>query len=188
MLAALLVLALPLASAFAFDARGVRLPQRVAIAPGGHQLVLNGAGVHERARIELYVAGLYLSAPQANTKAVLADRGPKRLSLTLLRDNVSVRLTSAVLEALRDNLTEAEAEYLGGSIDELAWALNRLSVAKKGALVTLDFIPGSGTRIALDGVAHDRAIAGEALYSALLKVWLGDDPVDRKLRLALLGR
>jgi hypothetical protein len=53
--------------------------------------------------------------------------------------------------------------------------------------MTLDFIPGAAP--ASPSTARPRQpIPGEDFYQALLRVWLGDDPVDRKLNGALLGR
>jgi Chalcone isomerase-like len=63
------------------------------------------------------------------------------------------------------------------------------SCCKAGSVsMTLDFIPGAGTRITVNGEAPGQPIPGEDFYQALLRVWLGDDPVDRKLNGALLGQ
>ena len=44
-----------------------------------------------------------------------------------------------------------------------------------------------GTTLFVDGVAQGRPMAGEAFYQVLLRIWLGDDPVQPDLKEALLG-
>ena len=39
----------------------------------------------------------------------------------------------------------------------------------------------------VDGVAQGRPMAGKAFYQVLLRIWLGEDPVQPDLKEALLG-
>jgi long-chain acyl-CoA synthetase len=52
-------------------------------------------------------------------------------------------------------------------------------------VITLDFADES-TRIAQDGAARG-SIAGEPFNRALLRIWLGDKPVQADLKKAMLG-
>jgi hypothetical protein len=54
-------------------------------------------------------------------------------------------------------------------------------------VITLDYIPESGTRVTLNGEPKGEAIAGDDFYRALLRIWLGENPVDSSLKKALLG-
>ena len=47
-------------------------------------------------------------------------------------------------------------------------------------------MPDSGTRVSLDGSAKG-TIAGQVFNRALMKVWLGDNPVQESLKKAMLG-
>lgn len=47
-------------------------------------------------------------------------------------------------------------------------------------------LPGQGTRVSADGQVRG-IVAGEDLYPALLRVWLGDRPADPALKRAMLG-
>ena len=61
----------------------------------------------------------------------------------------------------------------------------------KGAVVHLDWLPetGSGvTRLTVNGEKKGEDIAGEDFYRALLKIWLGDKPVQDDLKEGLLGK
>jgi hypothetical protein len=48
-------------------------------------------------------------------------------------------------------------------------------------------VPGVGTRVGIDGKERGKPIAGEDFHLALLRIWLGENPVDRDLKRALLG-
>jgi hypothetical protein len=52
----------------------------------GTKLQLNGAGIRYKAIFKVYVAGLYLGKKAGTPEEVLAAPGPKRISVTLLRD------------------------------------------------------------------------------------------------------
>src|SRR3972149_6553280 len=70
----------------AAEVAGVKLDDRLRLAPGGPELVLNGAGIRTRAIFKVYVAGLYLPEKKGTTGEVLALAGPKRVAMTMLRD------------------------------------------------------------------------------------------------------
>ena len=58
--------------------------------------------------------------------------------------------------------------------------------ARKGMRITLDWTP-AGTAVTVEGKPAGAAIPGEDFYRALLKIWLGDKPVQADLKGALLG-
>ena len=51
----------------------------------------------------------------------------------------------------------------------------------------LDYIPDTGTRITVNG-EEKLTIPGADFFSALLHIWLGNKPVDGRLRDAMLGK
>ena len=55
-----------------------------------------------------------------------------------------------------------------------------------GDVILLDYIPGKGTIVNIRG-EQQGVIEGEDFYSALLDVWLGDEPADDDLKEAMLG-
>lgn len=58
---------------------------------------------------------------------------------------------------------------------------------KKGDTIAIDFTPGQGTVILINGKQAAEPIADPAFYTMLLKIWLGDKPADARLKDALLG-
>jgi hypothetical protein len=62
----------------------------------------------------------------------------------------------------------------------------QIGEAKKGSTITLDW-NGTATLIGIDGKPTGQPIAGDDFYRALLRIWLGDKPVQEDLKKALLG-
>lgn len=183
---ALVLVALLAAPAFAAEVAGIKVDDRIKLE--SEELVLNGAGLRTKAFFKVYVAGLYLAAKKTNADDVLALPGAKRVSMRLMRDLSAKQLTDALDEGFRDNTPVAEQGPLKGQLAELAATMNALQSAKEGDVIALDWVPGSGTRIVLNGEPRGKAIAGEDFYRALLRIWLGDNPVSGSLKKALLGQ
>ena len=178
------VLILPFAAAAA-EVAGVKVPDSATVA--GRELRLNGAGLRQRAFFKVYVAALYLPARHSAPAQVLASPGAKRISMTLMRDITAQQLIEALNNGVRDNHTPAEVEKLRPRIEALNQIMTGIGNAKSGSVITLDFVPVTGTQVSLNGAAQGAPIGGEDFYQALLKIWIGDDPVDSGLKKALLG-
>jgi hypothetical protein len=182
---ALLLLALLAAPALAAEVAGVKVEDRIKL--DASELVLNGAGLRTKFFLKIYVSGLYLTEKRAIAGEVLALPGAKRITMRLMRNVTAKQLTDALELGIRDNTTAAEREALRGRLDELNAIMNALQSAKEGDLIALDWVPGTGTRIVLNGEPRGRVIAGEDFYRALLRIWLGEDPAQESLKKALLG-
>jgi hypothetical protein len=172
----------------AAEVGGVKLEDKLRLSPAGPELVLNGAGIRTRAIFKVYVAGLYLPEKKGATADVLALAGPKRVAMTMLRDLTAEQLSEALADGIRSNSTPAEQEVLKGRTSELLAIMNTLGEAKKGDAILLDFLPDSGTRVVVNGQPRGKPITGDDFYRALLRVWLGDKPVDGDLKKGMLGQ
>jgi len=70
---------------------------------------------------------------------------------------------------------------------QLAAIMAEMKEAKKGMRITLDWLSAAGTKVTVDGKAAGLPIQGEDFYRALLRIWLGEKPVQADLKKALLG-
>ena len=172
----------------AAEVGGVKLEDKLRLSPKGPELVLNGAGIRTRVFFKVYVGGLYLTEKKGAAADVLALSGPKRISMTMLRDLTAQQLSEALAEGIRNNASAAEQDALKAPINELLGIMNALGEAKTGDTVLLDFLPDSGTRVVVNGQPRGKPIAGEDFYRALLKIWLGEKPVDEDLKKGMLGQ
>jgi len=181
---ALLVFALIAAPALAAEVAGVQVGDRARV--DSSELVLNGAGLRTKYFLSIYVAGLYLTEKKASPADILALTGAKRITMHLMRGVSAKQLTDALELGIRSNTTPAEREALKDRLGELTDIMDAIQTAKKGDLIALDWIPGTGTRIVLNGESRGKVISGEDFYRALLRIWLGDEPAQESLKKALL--
>ena len=178
----LLALSFP---AFAADIAGVRIEEKEKLASA--ELTLNGAGLRKRAFFQVYAIGLYLPEKKMVVTEVIAATGPKRIAIHMLRDVDADQFSGALADGIKDNHPEAEAKKLEPRAKQLAAIMLDMKEAKKGMRITLDWLPGAGTQVTVQGKPTGAPIPGEDFYSALLKIWLGDKPVQDDLKKALLG-
>jgi len=160
---------------------GVELPDTVQL--GASRLRLNGAGVREKFFFDIYVAGLYLKRPQHDAAHILAQDGPWRMVMHFLYRKVGKnKLDEGWEEGFRANLKSAERKRLRPAIDRFKAFFPDL---RRDDEVWLDHLPGKGVTVTLNGQILGR-VEGEGFAVALLRIWLGEEPVTRSLKEALL--
>ena len=169
----------------AAEIAGVRIATSARV--GGSDLSLQGAGLRQRFKTDVYIIGLYLAEAKHSSEEAIGHKGPKRIALRLMRDVTAQSLVDALYEGIRDNTSANEFVKLKPAADELAAIMLPLKVAKKGDIVALDYVPDAGSQIVVNGRATGQPVPGQDLYRALLKIWIGDAPVDPDLKRALLA-
>jgi hypothetical protein len=169
--------------ALAAEVGGVKLEDE--LQPGGP--VLNGAGVRKRFFFDVYAIGLYLPKKTREAQEAMSMPGAKRIAMHMLRDVGAEVFTEALADGIRKNHSEAEAKALEPRMQQLAAIMTRLKEAKGGMAIALDF-SGGQTQVVVDGKPQGAPIPGEDFFVALLRIWLGPNPVQEDLRAALLGR
>ncbi len=177
------------APAVALELEGVKLDEKIEMSKGGPTLVLNGAGVrHKLAFIKVYVGSLYLQEKKSDSDAIFADTGAKRVTMHILANEVTAQdLVSSVNNALAVNLSPHELALVEKRIRDLNNMMGSIKTLGKGGAVQLDYLPNVGTRISVNG-EEKLTIPGADFFAALLHIWLGNKPVDGRLRDAMLGK
>lgn len=155
---------------------------------GDSELVLNGLGLRAVAWFKGYAAGLYLGQKARTADAALAAGGPKRVRMKLLVEVEAKEFAKAFEKGMKRNLAPAEREALADRIDRFDRTVLALGVLKKGDAVDLDWLPARGLVLSVNGQPKGEPFAGEAFYAAILKIFIGPDPVDKKLKAGLLGQ
>jgi len=173
------------AAAQPVQVEGVKLEPTVQL--GTATLLLNGAGVRTRAIFKVYVAGLYVPAKAGDAATLLAQKGSRRIALTMLRSVDADSFAEALNGGLRDNHSEAQLAGFKAQIESLNANLKAVGEAKKGDVIHIEYLPESGTRVTVNGQPRGTSIPGEDFFAAVLRIWLGDKPVDTSLEKALLG-
>jgi long-chain acyl-CoA synthetase len=170
------------------ELEGVKFEERVYVAQGVPELMLNGVGVRRKLIIvKVYVAALYLGQKKSTSDAVLSDPGPKRLAMHFLQEEMTAeQLIGALHDGLSANNRPPELAPLEKRLRDLAAMMRQVGKINQGGVIVLDYLPGIGTRITINGIARI-TIPGEDFHRALMRIWLGDKPVDGRLKDALLG-
>ena len=162
---------------------GVDVPDHATVK--GTSLVLNGAGMRVKFFFDIYVCALYLPKAAHDTKTVLAETGPNRVLMHFVYKEVGrEKLVEAWNEGFEDNSSKSELARLRERID----AFNAMfTTVRRGDVVKLDYEPGTGTRVFIDG-KDKGTISGKDFNDALLRIWLGKEPVTGSLKRAMLGK
>ena len=156
------------------------------LAPAADELSLNGSGIRKRVFFEVYSIGLYLPKKTSSAEEAISTPGPKRIDIKMLRDVSAEQFSGALAEGIRANHSEADARALEPSVKQLTAIMAEVQEAKKGMVISLGW-NGKATQLRVDGKATGAPIEGEDFYRALMRIWLGDKPVQDDLKKALLG-
>ena len=190
-----------LARGVALMSAGLALPRAFAASPisvdglrfageiqlDGQSLQLNGVGLRAVAWLRGYAAGLYLTQRATTPEQVLAPSGPKRLQLGMLLEVGIEEFIKAFHKGVERNTPAAALPSLAGRMAEFDKLLQGMVKVRKMDIVDLDWLPQKGLRLSLNGRERGQPIPGEDLYAALLRIFVGQRPVDRELKIGLLG-
>ncbi len=182
-LAAIAAFALNLAQAAELE--GFKFDDKVKL--GSAELVINGTGVRSKFG-KRYAMALYLPAKTNDAKAALAAKGPKRVAISLIKDVSGDTFANAVSGGINDNSSDAEKAALKDRVKQLVDTVVALGEIKAGTSIVFDWVPEKGTVLAIGGQMKGKEIPGEDFYAGLLRVWLGEDPVQNDLKQGLLGK
>ncbi|MGH6637115.1 MAG: chalcone isomerase family protein, partial [Polaromonas sp.] len=128
---------------------GIKLEDPVDV--HGTKLQLNGAGIRYKAVFKVYVAGLYLGKKAATPEEVYAATGPKRISITLLREIDSNELGKSFTKAFEENTPKGEMVKLIPGLIRMGQIFADQKKLLPGENFTIDWIPGTGTLITVKG-------------------------------------
>jgi hypothetical protein len=174
-----------IAQAQVVEVEGVKFEPTAQV--GGQSLQLNGAGVRTRLFFKVYAAGLYVPQKATSAAELLAQKGPRRVAIGMLRDVGAETFASSLNDGLKANLSEPQLAGFKTQIDTLNGNMKAVGEAKKGDRIDFEFTPEGGTRIVVNGQPRGTAIPGADFFEAVLRIWIGDKPADADLKKAMLG-
>jgi hypothetical protein len=156
---------------------------------GGSKLQLNGAGVRYKAIFKVYTAGLYLpSKMTAADQIYAATTAPRRVHIVMLREIDANELGKLFTQGMEKNSPrDIFAKSINGTI-KMADMFSKRKKLGAGDSFTVDWLPGTGTLISVNGKVESEPIKEPEFYTALLSLWLGPSPADNLLKDALLGK
>lgn len=165
---------------------GVRFPNTATVR--GSRLVLNGAGIRYKLIFPLYAMALYLPQKASTPQDIIDMAGAKRAHLTLLRDLSISEFGRMVSRGVQTNATKDDFVKIVPDIARVGQLASAYDKARTGDSLMLDWVPGTGMVASFRGAVQGEPFVQPEFFKTVLKIWLGDQPVDAKLKLSLLGQ
>ena len=131
------------------EINGVKVPDQMTV--NGTPLQLNGAGTRYKVIFKVYVAGLYLGQKADTPEKVISQPGPKRLSVTMVRDIDAAELGKLLTRGIEDNMGKAALSKLVPGLLRMGQIFSDQKKLVAGDNFMIDWVPGSGTVITVKG-------------------------------------
>lgn len=171
--------------ASAAEVSGVKFADTVKVA--GKELQLNGLGVRTKFFVKVYAAGLYLEDKKSTVEEVLKSEGPRRMRLTMMRDMSSDTFGDAFMAGLNSNMDTKDKTKVITQISKFGEMFATMETLNKGGTLDIDWVPGSGTVIYVNGKKIGEPAPDLLFYNSILRIWLGEKPADSALKPKLLA-
>lgn len=179
----LLILSIP---SSALTIGGYEIPKVIPATSDHAELKLNGASMRILyGVVDTYIGKLYVENPVTDAGALIEADEYKRMVFQVVMKRVSGRrIAKAMYDALQMNLSKEDAIELETRLQMLVSMFD--SSLKKGQESYLEWVPDKGSRIVLNGEVKGM-IPGKDFYDAILKIWIGDNPVGATFKRQVLG-
>lgn len=147
----------------------------------GKTLVLNGMGQRVAyGMFKVYVGGLYVTSKSSSGSTIINAEAPKRIVMQFVRDVPKDKMQETFAENFAKNPASANLKQ------EIGWLYSVLADVKTGDKVSLDYRPGVGTTVAMNG-KDKTTIPGSDFMKAVFAIYLGSNPAYTPLRDGMLG-
>ncbi len=175
------------ATAGTIDVAGVKMEDSLAIY--NNTLVLNGAGVVSTGKTQLYIVKIYAKKKFASVDQLFQVPGPKRLVITAMAKEFD---TAPIMKLFNRNV-ESQADKtdmakLVPGLMSLGKIFGTYKAIKPGESLIFDWAPYAGLVMYMDGKLLGEPFKEPEFFRAAMSIWMGESPMEPKLRDALLGK
>ncbi|RMH45715.1 MAG: TonB family protein [Gammaproteobacteria bacterium] len=159
---------------------------KTAVLKDGSVLMLNGLGKAKQLSDDFYIGALYLPRPIRSADGIASYTGPKRMEIRIVAKRVSGRrLNQYWKDAITIN--NDKSIWQPQVRDVLAFAnLFKKHNLTTGDTIDIDYLPGEGTLVYVNGYRIGRFSSG-ALYSLILNTWIGPRPPSSAFKIGIMG-
>lgn len=165
----------------------VEVPETITARDNSTQLALKGAAIRRAYGIvKSYVGQLYVSDTSLNAEELLASNNARRLVYHVTSNRVSHRrFISSINDGLALNISAEEIAAIRPQLDELEDILDVNFT--EGTVIYIEWDPTTGLNHLALNDEFKGSIPGRALNDAILKLWIGKNPVGRDFKQEILG-
>jgi len=153
----------------------------------GQTLVLNGSGPLSVNRVKIYTVGIYLPARKSTVQEILALPGAVRVKIAMLKSVESETMSRRFIADVHANTSKDDRLIIANQILTLGMGFGAIGDWNVGDVMYIDWIPSKGTVISWNNKQAAEPLKNQLLMQSILKIWLGDNVYDTKLKRLLLG-
>lgn len=164
---------------------GVKVEDSMTLA--GTTLQLHGAGIRYKGPFKVYVAELYTTKKVGSLDELAAAPGPKRLTMTFLREIEAGPFGKLLTRGVEDNVPKSELSKMVPGLLRMSDIFSANKNLQPGETITIDWIPGTGMVIHAKGKQQGEPFKEADFYKGIMAIWFGPVPADFKLKDALLN-
>ena len=172
-------------SALAAEVAGIKFAETQKV--GGKDLQLNGLGIRNKFIVKVYATALYLQEKKSTVEEVFAAEGPRRIQLVIMRDISSDDFGNAFMSGINNNSDSKDKTKIVSQLSKFGEMFAQIEGLKKGDVLNLDWVPGTGTVCILNGKQVCEPAPDIIFYNSIMKIWLGNKPADASLKPKLLA-
>lgn len=164
-------------------AAGVTLPNSVTFE--GEKLTLNGVGVREKFWMDMYAGALYLDKKNADANGIVNGNQPMAIKLHIVSKLISSdKMIDAVTEGF-DNATGGKTSSISAEIDQFIGYFSE--EIKQNDVFDMVYLPKEGVKVYKNSKLLG-TIPGKEFKKGLFGIWLSNNPADKDLKDAMLGK
>ena len=153
----------------------------------GQICVRNGISTRSKFLIGFYDVALYLGKMTEDAHTAITSNDAKQLRMVARRTIKGALLEKAFKDGIKANASLDEYAAVASAIDEVFGELFATDSIKEGEMFTIEFSPDKGVRLNYSNHSHFPYINQAGFDQALLRTWLGDNPISQEIKKDLLG-
>lgn len=174
------------ALAATIDVGGLKIEDSIAIY--NNTLVLNGAGAVVNGKNQMFVAKIYAKQKFSTVAQLFSTPGPKRLVITATKEIDTAPIMKQFNRNVETMSDKNDMAKLVPGLMALGKIFGTYKTIKPGESLIFDWAPYAGLVMYMDGKLLGEPFKDAEFFRAAMAIWMGEPPVDAKLRDALLGK
>lgn len=162
---------------------GNKIPDRIKIS--GTTLELNGAGILDRIFVDWYIGALYLPRKTSEPEKILEDDVTMELKIIVLSEEVTGgKMKESILDGFRKTVGAEKVIEMIPEIDTFIKVFDE--DIKVSDVFDFIYIPEKGLQTFKNRKLFS-TISGLEFKKGIFGIWLGEEPLKKSLKKALLG-
>lgn len=153
----------------------------------GRLCVRNGMSSRGKFLVGLYDIALYLSEMSEDPHHIIESRAAKQIRMVTRRELKGSMIGKALKDGLKANCTKDDYQRFEPMVDELIENVFKNDTLKEGEIFMIDISPNHGVRLSYESNQDLPFLEVDGFDQAVLKTWLGDNPVSAEIKKDLLG-